>query len=170
MKSMLMAAVAALTLAACGGSETSAPTATGETPVAATAAPAAAPAGPSGPIAGRWEVSVSAAGMTVAPTEICYERQITMEEAQKMQQQAGITCSEETYAADGKSGHSVCTMSDMKITSDYNVTGDFSSAYTMEMTSSIDPAMPGMPNPSTTTIAMKRLGDCTADTPRAPMP
>jgi hypothetical protein len=49
------------------------------------------------------------------------------------------------------------------------VTGDFNTAYTMEMTSSMDPAPPGMPMPSTSTIQMERLGDCTAgEAPVAP--
>ena len=51
------------------------------------------------------------------------------------------------------------------ITTDSKIMGDFNTAYTMDMTSSIDPAPPGMPNPSTTTIKMVRLGDCPPETP-----
>ena len=61
-------------------------------------------------------------------------------------------------------------MDTTKITTDLKVTGDYASEYTMEVTSSMEPAIPGVPNPSTTTINAKRLGDCTSDTPRIPMP
>lgn len=170
MKFAMAAAAAALMLAACGGENAAAPM-DGATPAAATpAAPAAANNAIQGPIAGEWQVTVTAAGMALPPQKICYEKQVTMEEAQKMQQDAGMTCSEQTYAPDGKSGHSVCTMQGMTITSDFTVAGDFNSSYTMEMKTSMDPAPPGMPNPSTTAIKMDRLGDCTADTPRAPTP
>lgn len=171
MKLILAAATAALMLAACG--DKTEPTLDGApaTPGAAaeTATPAAAPTGlAAGPAAGKWKVSVSAGGMNVPPTEICYAKQVSMEEAQKMQQDAGVTCTEQTFAADGKSGHSVCTMQGMTITTDFAVTGDFNTAYTMQMTSSMDPAPPGMPQPSVTAVTMERLGDCdpgTAPTP-----
>ena len=175
MKFVLAAATAALMLAACGEKTEptldGAPTATAAmSETAATAAPAAAPANPmsSGPAAGKWKVSVSTGGMDIPPNEICYAKQVTMEEAQKMQQQSGMTCTEQTFAADGKSGHSVCAMQGMTITTDFEVTGDFSTAYTMQMTSSMDPAPPGMPQPSVTAVKMERLGDCdpgTAPTP-----
>ncbi|RYG29105.1 MAG: hypothetical protein EON93_17325 [Burkholderiales bacterium] len=169
MKFAMAAAAAALMLAACGGENAAAPT-DGAAPAAGTPAAPAANNAIQGPIAGEWEVTVTAAGMALPAQKICYEKQMTMEEAQKMQQDAGMTCSEQTYAPDGKSGHSVCTMQGMTITSDYTVTGDFNSSYTMEMKTSMDPAPPGMPNPSTTAIKMDRLGDCSADTPRAPTP
>lgn len=171
MKFVMAAAAAALMLAACGGENAAAPT-DGATPAASTPA-AAAPSGGNpiaGPIAGEWQVTVNAAGMALPPQKICYEKQMTMEEAQKMQQDAGMTCSEQTYAPDGKSGHSVCTMQGMTITSDYTVAGDFNSSYTMEMKTSMDPAPPGVSNPSTTSIKMDRLGDCSADTMKAPTP
>ena len=171
MKFVLAAATAALMLAACGDKTEptldgapAAPAATSET-----AAPAAAPAGlAAGPAAGKWKVSVSTGGMDIPPNEMCYAKQVSMEEAQKMQQQAGMTCTEQTYAADGKSGHSVCAMQGMTITTDFEVTGDFSTAYTMQMTSSMDPAPPGMPQPSTSTIKMERLGDCDPGTVPTP--
>lgn len=157
---------AALLLVGCGGSET--PPAGTEIPTAdAPAAPAAVAAAPAatsgaavGPAAGKWKVSVSAGGMAIPPNEICYARQMTMAEAQAMQKQGGMTCTEENFAANGKTGHSVCSMQGMTITTDFSVTGDFNTAYTMQMTSSMDPAPAGMPQPSTTTVKMERLGDC----------
>jgi hypothetical protein len=101
--------------------------------------------------------------MTMPPMEICYDKQMSMEEAQAIQQSAGVNCSENTYnaTAGGMTGHSVCKMGDTTITSDMKVVGEFTSAYTMEINSSMDPAPPGMTNPSVTTIKMERLGDCT---------
>lgn len=160
MKYLMAATAAALLLAACGGEKTE--PAAPATPAAETPA-AAAPAASTplaGPAAGKWKVSVSAGGMDIPPNEICYAKQMNMEEAQAMQQQAGMTCTEQTFGADGKSGHSVCSMQGMTVTTDFSVTGDFNTAYTMQMTSSMDPAPPGMPQPSTTTVKMERLGDC----------
>lgn len=164
MKFAIAAAAAAL-LAACSG-ETPAPAtenpAAGETPAAAAPAPAAA-ASLTGPAAGKWRSTTTAGGMTMPPMEICYDKQMTMQDAQALQQSAGVDCSENTYNATsgGMTGRSVCKMGDMTITSDMKVTGDFNTAYTMDITSSMAPAPPGMPNPSTTTITMERLGDCT---------
>ncbi len=155
MKFALAAASAALLLAACGGSEAPAP----GMPVADAPPTPTAPL-PTGPTAGKWKIAVSSGGMEIPPNEICYAKQMTMEEAQEMQQQAGLTCSEQTFSADGKSGHSVCTMQGMTVTTDYAVSGDFNTAYEMQMTSTMDPAPPGMTGPSTTTIKMERLGDC----------
>lgn len=167
MKYVLAVAAAALMLAACGekteAPRDGAPTAA-ETPAAAPAAGTAL----TGPAAGKWKVQVSAGGMDIPPNEICYAKQMTMEEAQAMQQQAGMTCTEQTYGADGKSGHSVCSMQGMTVTTDFSVTGDFNTAYTMQMISSMNPAPPGMPQPSTTTVKMERLGDC--DPGAAPTP
>ena len=167
MKSTLLAAAAVLMLAACGGSEAPATTAetpaAGETPATPAAPAAATPATLTGPAAGKWRSTVTTAGMTMPPSEICYDKQMTMEEAQAVQESAGVKCSENTFnaAAGGMTGHSVCKMGDMTITSDTQVTGDFASAYTMQVTASMDPAPTGVPNPSVTTVKMERLGDCT---------
>ncbi len=177
MKLGLTAAVAALALGACGGPAAPASD-TAATPDAATApaAPAMTPAALNGPIAGKWKVTITSAGMTLPPQDICYEKQVSLEDAQKMQQQAGMTCSEQSFTptAEGMTGHSVCTMAanaamkETTITTDTRVVGDFNTAYTMEMNASMDPAPPGVPNPSTTSITMERLGDCEAGAPAAP--
>jgi len=166
MKLAIAAVAAALLLTACGGADTAT---TAETPAAGGAAGLAAAPGPAmpaaltGPSAGKWRSTITSAGMTMPPNEICYEKQMTMDEAQAIQQSAGVECSVNTYNADasGMTGHSVCKMGDTTITSDTKVVGDFASAYTMEISSSMNPAPPGMPNPSVTTVKMERLGDCT---------
>lgn len=167
MRFSLAVTVAALGLAACGPSE---PAADGAGDNAAAPAPAAAPAGASapvdGPAAGKWRVTVTAMGQTLPPTEQCITQQISLAEAEKMQQQAGVTCSEQNYRREGDAwvGHSVCTMdtggAPMKVTTDMRVTGDFASRYTMDMTSKMDPApMPGMAEQKMTMEA-ERIGDC----------
>jgi hypothetical protein len=162
--------LAALGLAACGGSETPKPTADAppgaETPAGPAAAPETpvAPAGLTGPAAGKWKMTMtSSTGMAMPGQEYCYEKQISLEEAQAMQQQAGVTCTEQSFTpvAGGFTGHSVCKIESMTMTTDQKITGDFNTKYTIEGTTSIDPAPPGMPNPTTTTITMERLGDCT---------
>lgn len=176
MRLLITASAAALMLAACGGPTT--PATDGATPEAA-AAPAAAPAAAAlnGPIAGKWKITVSSSGMTMPPQEVCYAKQVSMEEAQQMQQSAGITCTENSFVptAGGMTGHSVCKMAanaampETTLTTDIKVTGDFNTAYTMESTSTMDPMPAGMPpGPSVTSIKMERLGDCDATTPPTP--
>lgn len=163
-----IAAIAALGLAACGGEKPA--TTDGATPAAESAAPAApaaasAPAGMEGPAAGKWSITMTAMGQTMPATEVCYEKQMTLEEAQQQQQQAGVTCSEQSFKkeADGWVGHSVCTMDNagqkMTMTTDSRVTGDFKSKYTMDITSKIDPPVAGMGEQKMSMTA-ERLGDC----------
>lgn len=172
MRLIFAAAVAALATAACGPSDPAADTASTATPAADSAAPAvaAAPAAApaiEGPAAGNWRMTVTAMGTTMPPTEYCYAKQVSLEEAGKMQQEAGITCSEQSYRkeADAWIGHSVCTMEagptgPMKITTDSRVTGDFASRYTMDITSKMDPApMPSMAEQKMSMTA-ERIGDC----------
>lgn len=161
MKVYVFAALAALALAACGE-----PAAAPTEGAAAPETPAATPAPPAtmamGPAMGQWEMTLTASGMSMPPQKICYKKQISFAEAQEMQAQSGMTCSENTFnpSAGNVAGHSVCTMNGMTITTDTKIVGDFNTAYTMEMTSSMDPAPPGVAQPSTTSIKMVRLGDC----------
>jgi hypothetical protein len=164
--SMTLAAFAALGLAACGGEKPA--TTDGAAPAAESAAPAPAAAAPAieGPAAGKWSIAVTAMGQTMPATEVCYEKQVSLEEAQKTQQQAGVDCSEQSFKREGGGwiGHSVCTMDaagqKTTITTDSRITGDFSSKYTMDITSKMDPApMAGMEEQKMIMTA-ERLGDC----------
>ncbi|HEX5007199.1 MAG TPA: DUF3617 family protein [Hyphomonadaceae bacterium] len=173
MRLAIAAAAAALGLAACGQSEpaadsasTAAPAADGAAPAPAAPAPAAMPATVEGPAAGKWRMTITAMGQTMPPTETCYAKQVSLEEAEKMQQSAGITCSEQSYRKEGDAwiGHSVCSMpgagTPMKVTQDSRVAGDFSSKYTIDITSKMDPPpMPSMAEQKIT-ITAERIGDC----------
>lgn len=165
----VLAVLAALSAGACG--QPAAPGAAGpaQSPAAAVPPPTTArePARLDGPVAGRWKVSITAAGMSLPPQEVCYEKQMTLSEANSLQQSAGMTCSEQSFqpSPGGMSGRSVCTMAGTTITTDMRMTGDFSTAYTMDMTAMMNPAPPGAPNPSRTSVRMERLGSCDAGTP-----
>ena len=169
MRLVFATAAAALGLAACGPSEPASDTASTATPATDSTAPvAAAPATPAtppaieGPAAGKWRMTVTAMGQTMPPTEQCFDKQVSLEEAERMQRASGITCSEQSYRKEGDAwiGHSVCTMQAMKVTQDSRVTGDFSSRYTIDMTSKMDPPpMPSMAEQKMTMTA-ERIGDC----------
>jgi hypothetical protein len=173
MRLVIAAAVAAAALAACGQSEPASEAASSAAPAAGSAAPApaapdasATPVAVEGPAAGKWRMTVSAMGQAMPPTEYCYTKQVSLEEAEKMQQASGITCSEQSYRKDGDAwiGHSVCSMpgagTPMKVTQDSRVTGDFSSKYTIDIISRMDPPpMPSMAEQKMT-ITAERIGDC----------
>ena len=80
-------------------------------------------------------MTMTTQGMSMPPTEICYEKQMTMEEAQAVQAEAGVDCSENTFNATpgGMTGHSVCKMGDMTMTSDTKVVGDFNAPLPPEL-------------------------------------
>jgi hypothetical protein len=117
-----------------------------------------------GPAPGQWRMTTIVGGQAMPPVEVCYKERVTFAEAQKMQDQAGFTCSENTYKRDGAAvlGHSVCFMEETKtkMVTDTRITGDFNTAYTMELKSTMDPAP--MPDMAHTEMSVKaeRLGDC----------
>ncbi len=168
MRLVFVAAAAALGFSACGQSEPAADTASAtDAAPAAPATPAVSTAMPEGPSAGKWRMTMTAMGQSLPPTEQCYQKQVSLEEAEKMQQQAGVSCSEQSYKKEGDTwvGHSVCTMEmgpggPIKVSTNTRVTGDFASKYTMEMNSKMDPApMPSMAE-QTMTLTAERIGDC----------
>jgi hypothetical protein len=169
MRFTLTAVMLAALAAACGEKPA---TTDGATPAVDAAAPAPAAAsaaaapGIEGPAAGKWSITMTTMGQTMPPTEVCYDKQVSLAEAEQMQRRSGVTCSEQSYKREGDAwvGHSVCAMDaqgmKMTVTSDTRVSGDFSSKYTMEMTNKMDPApMPGMEEQKMTMTA-ERVGDC----------
>jgi hypothetical protein len=169
--SLTLAALAALGLAACDSKPAADGAATtGDSSAAAPAGPAAPEPAASaalaadmeGPSAGKWRVTISSEGMPVMPNEVCYKAKTTLAEAEQAQRQAGVTCSEQSYRREGDAivSHSVCTVQGMKMTTDMRVTGDFNAKYTMDMTTTMDPApAPGM-GTTKMSIVSERIGDC----------
>ena len=166
MKAVAASVLVIACLAACSPKTETAAAADGATPAATEITEAAEIIAPEevaeGPAAGKWKVTTTVSGQTMPAQEVCYEKQVSFAEAEKMQQQAGITCSEQSYKRDGAVlvGHSVCTINAMTMTTDTRVTGDLKTKYTMDMTTKMDP--PPMPNmaESKMSIAMERLGEC----------
>lgn len=170
-KLALAASAAALMLSACGGgSSTPTPTASesaGPSGPAAGMTPLSANSDLPGPKPGLWKMTITSMGQTLPAQETCVEKAMSFQEAQEMQKQVGVTCSEQSFKKEGDTviGRSVCTM-DMggkptTITSDTKITGDYNSKYTMEVVGKMDPApMPQMAETSTTIVA-ERVGDCT---------
>ncbi len=161
--------VAAAALAAACSEKTEAPAGAAEAPAAA-AAPAASavPAGgePQGPAPGMWRIAVTTGGQAMPPAEICITEQMSMADGMKMQEEAGITCTDQSWGREGADvvGRSTCSMdlagTATTITSEYRVKGDMNSAYTIETTSRMDPPpMPQLAEQKTTATA-ERLGDC----------
>jgi Protein of unknown function (DUF3617) len=58
---------------------------------------------------------------------------------------------------------SVCSVAGVSMTTHSEITGDFSSAYTVKTTAHSDHAVAGLPKDATTTIEAKWLGACKAD-------
>lgn len=169
MKRFLACAVLLAAVAACGektetadGAATPAAVDTASGP----SAPANMPAElKEGPAPGKWKMTMSAMGQAMPSTETCVAQQMSIEEAQKAQLEAGVTCSEQNFKKEGDAwvGHFVCSM-DMAGTktttiTDMKVTGDFNTKYTTEMTSKMDPPVAGMPEQKIS-ITAERLGDC----------
>jgi hypothetical protein len=169
MKVYLLAAVAALALAACGGSNTPAATDPAATPETAStetpAAPAAIPTALMGPAAGQWEITSKIGDMAVPASKICVDKQLTMEEAQSIQQQTGTSCTDYNFQQAGGAINGTYTCTDAtgaKTAVQMTLEGDVNTAYSTNMVMTRDAVQPGVPNPFTITMSAKRLGDCPA--------
>lgn len=126
------------------------------------AAPAAAPQ-VSGPKPGKWRMTTQIANMPQPVTVETCVTNTSFAEMQTSQQQAGVTCTEQSFRRDGADfvAHAACAYEGgMKATIDSRFSGDFNSRYTMESTTVMDPA----PNPAmrenTIKVTAERLGEC----------
>jgi hypothetical protein len=100
-------------------------------------------------------------GQTMPAMESCLG-ETSFEQMQQSQQQAGADCTVEPFRREGGAmvSKSSCAIDGMTMASDIRITGDFDSAYTTEVTTTMTPApMPGMETTSIS-IAAQRLGDC----------
>lgn len=113
---------------------------------------------------GLWETSISAAGMPATPAI----KQCIDEKTDKLAEAAaspGATCSKREIrkVAAGYEIESLCTVQGMTAEGKGTLTGDFTSAIKMDMTTTIK-GIPSMPNGMTQKmlIETKRMGDCAA--------
>ena len=157
--------VSGLTLvAAC-----SKPPSAGQT--AATAAKPAAPAAPAlfskpHPKAGLWQTSMSTSagpGMRMSG-EICLDAQTEQTAfAAAPQSSASRDCTPPTFSpgpGGGMEFDAVCRTKGRTVTTHGVATGDFSSAYTLDLTTRMDPPPPGMDGGAKIQIQARWLGPC----------
>lgn len=144
-------------------------TATAEAPAAERAggvgAGGGAPAGMPKPRTGKWRLTTAMPDMPVRmpAQEVCFTEQMVNDtEWSKGQMPKDMDCSEMSTRFVGGAivSHSVCKVNGVTMTSDVRTSGDFQNRYTVETSSSMNPAPPGMKNPTKMTITAERLGDC----------
>ena len=162
MRIALSLALVAVLAAACSKKEEAAKAPEAAAP-AAPAAPALAAADLEGPKPGKWKMTTN---LSAAPKPVTVETcvaQTSFKDMDAAKQQAGVTCSEQSYRREGADivGHSVCTIQGgMKVTSDTRISGDFNSRYTIEGKTTMDPAPTPAMKETTMKITAERLGDC----------
>lgn len=145
----------ALLASACSKKEEAA-----KAPETASAAPALA--GMEGPKPGKWKMTTAMAAMSKPVTmEVCIPK-TSFKEMQTANQQAGVTCTEQTLTRQGGDyvGHSTCTHPGGKLTIDSRFSGDFSSKYTMETKTVMDPPPTPAMKEMIMNVTAERLGDC----------
>jgi hypothetical protein len=172
MKRYLAIAAIALACTACGGEkaddhESASASASGSPAVAespaVSASVAAAIGGSGGPMQGprpgKWRLTASSMGQTMPAMEQCIDAQTTMADAQAKTQPAGMNCSEQSFVggASGGTGHTVCTLQGTTITNDFTITGDMSTAYTIDTVTKMSG---GVTQEIRSSLRAERLGDC----------
>lgn len=160
-----VAALAALTLAACSKKPDDA-----AAPAPEAAAPAPAPAASATvmkPTPGKWRMSSAMegmpAGMPALPaTEVCYKAEDLADDAWATGGKKPANCSEMTNRVEGGAVvvHAVCSEQGITTTMDIRAAGDFSRRYTVDTTMKMSPAAPGAMNPMKITVTAERVGDC----------
>lgn len=166
----LVLAALTLTTAACSKRDEAAKTAADP---AATTAPAAAdgatPAtaatlGIPKPRLGKWRMTAEMPGtpVTAPPTEVCYTAEMVENADWASQKPPSMDCSDmrTAYAGGVITSHGVCTTSGRTMTFDVRTTGDFSKRYTVESSTLVEPATPGMQNPMRMKITAEWVGAC----------
>ncbi len=125
-------------------------------------APAAAPQ-VSGPKPGKWRMTTQIANMPQPVTVETCVTNTSFAQMQTSQQQAGVTCTEQSFRRDGADfiAHAACTYEGgMKATIDSRFSGDFNSRYTMESKTVMDPAPTPAARENTIKVTAERIGDC----------
>lgn len=158
MRIAMSLALVALSAAACSKKEEAA------APAAETAAAPAAPAADiEGPKPGKWRMTTELASIPKpVVVETCLAK-TSFKEMQTAQQQAGVTCAEQTFRREGADyvAHASCSYpGGMKATIDSRFTGDFNTRYVMESKTVMDPAPTPAMKETTLKVTAERLGDC----------
>ena len=164
MRIALSLALVAVLAAACSKKTAAAKTAAAATAAApAAAATEIAAADLEGPTPGKWKLTTE---LSAAPKPVTVETCVaktSFKEMEAARQQAGVSCSEQSYRKEGADivGHTVCAIQGgMKITTDTRISGDFTSRYTIEGKTLMDPAPTPAMKETTMKITAERLGDC----------
>lgn len=164
-RTIAVAALAALTLAACSKkADDAAPASGADAPAASAPVSAATPK----PTPGKWRLTSTMEGMpagmpSLPPTEICLKAEdLTDDGAWATGGKKPANCSQMTQAVTGGAVtvHAVCSEQGITTTMDIRASGDFTRRYTTETTMSMSPAAPGAPNPMKITVVSERVGDC----------
>jgi hypothetical protein len=117
--------------------------------------------------AGLWEMKVLRAGATAPDMTMqqCTDATTDKDMSTAFSPMGKEMCSKQDIqkTATGYVSDSVCRIAGISITSRAEITGDFSSAYTVKSTSVSEGAPAGVPRDSTTTIEAKWLGACKPD-------
>lgn len=116
---------------------------------------------------GLWEIrmldtATKVAGMTMQQcTDAATDKDLTS----NLSPMAKQTCSRNDVrkTAAGYMTDAVCTVNGMSMTSHSDVTGDFNSAYTVQVTSKVSGAPANVPQEATMTVEAKWLGPCKPD-------
>lgn len=162
MRIALSLALVAVLAAACSKKEEAAKPPEAAAP-AAPAAPALAAADLEGPKPGKWKMTTN---LSAAPKPVTVETcvaQTSFKDMDAAKQQAGVTCSEQSYRREGADivGHSVCTIQGgMKVITDSRISGDFTSRYTIDAKTVMDPAPTPAMKETTMKVTAERIGDC----------
>ena len=162
MRIALSLALVAALAAACSKKEEAAKAPEAAAP-AAPAGPALAAADMEGPKPGKWKMTTT---LSAAPKPVTVETcvaQTSFKDMDAAKQKAGVTCTEQSYRRDGADivGHSVCTIQGgMKVITDSRISGDFTSRYTVDAKTVMDPAPTPAMKETTMKITAERIGDC----------
>jgi hypothetical protein len=167
-RAIVISSVALLALGACGKKTDTAATGTAA-PANATATAAA----PSGPMdmparkAGMWEMTIASGKMNQTMSQ-CIDQALDKKMKIWGAEMGKSECAEQTFKphlGGGIDFHSVCKMGESgTVTSDGSATGDFSSHYTVTLSSVTSGSpMPQANGPHTTTIDAAWKGPCPAD-------
>lgn len=159
-----LVAVAGLTLAACSKKDEAAAPDTSAGAAATATAPAAGQL--DRPAPGKWKITSEMEGVPakMPPVEVCYTKeQLQGDDWMKQAQGQDSNCTDvKTERGAGTITTSgTCTgQGGTKMTYEMKVSGDFNSRYVMESSTTMEPAVPGMPSPMKAKMTAERIGDC----------